>query len=121
VRATTINDDMKVACAHALAELAREDVPDEVAAAYRGNRPRFGPEYIIPVPFDPRLISAIPSLSPRPRWIRAWREADSQHGRLPPRSSPPGAIRSPRRCSGFTSVSAAIRAASSSPRARKSR
>ncbi|WP_346912042.1 NADP-dependent malic enzyme [uncultured Roseibium sp.] len=60
VQATTINDEMKVACAHALAELAREEVPDEVAAAYRGNRPKFGPEYIIPVPFDPRLISAIP-------------------------------------------------------------
>ncbi|MEP1577207.1 NADP-dependent malic enzyme [Roseibium album] len=60
VHATTINDEMKVACAHALAELAREEVPDEVAAAYRGNRPKFGPEYIIPVPFDPRLIHAIP-------------------------------------------------------------
>ncbi|WP_305986598.1 NADP-dependent malic enzyme [Roseibium sp. MMSF_3544] len=60
VHATTINDEMKVACAQALAELAREEVPDEVAAAYRGNRPKFGPEYIIPVPFDPRLISAIP-------------------------------------------------------------
>jgi len=61
VRATTINDDMKVAAAHALAALAREDVPDDVAAAYQGNRPKFGPNYIIPVPFDPRLISAIPS------------------------------------------------------------
>ncbi|MGV2978185.1 NADP-dependent malic enzyme [Roseibium alexandrii] len=60
VQAITINDDMKVACANALAELAREEVPDEVAAAYRGNRPKFGPEYIIPVPFDPRLIHAIP-------------------------------------------------------------
>jgi malate dehydrogenase (oxaloacetate-decarboxylating)(NADP+) len=60
VRATTINDDMKIAAARALAELARQDVPDDVAAAYRGNRPRFGPNYIIPVPFDPRLISAIP-------------------------------------------------------------
>ncbi|WP_153771650.1 NADP-dependent malic enzyme [Labrenzia sp. CE80] len=60
VQATTINDEMKVACAQALAELAREEVPDEVAAAYRGNRPKFGPEYIIPVPFDPRLISSIP-------------------------------------------------------------
>jgi malate dehydrogenase (oxaloacetate-decarboxylating)(NADP+) len=46
--------------AEALANLAREDVPDEVAMAYQGNRPRFGPQYIIPVPFDPRLISAIP-------------------------------------------------------------
>jgi malate dehydrogenase (oxaloacetate-decarboxylating)(NADP+) len=60
VRATTINEDMKVAAAHALARLAREDVPDEVAAAYSGVRPRFGPGYIIPVPFDPRLISAVP-------------------------------------------------------------
>ena len=59
VRATTINMEMKIAAAHALAELAREDVPDEVAAAY-GTRPRFGPEYIIPVPFDPRLISFVP-------------------------------------------------------------
>ncbi|MEI3856284.1 MULTISPECIES: NADP-dependent malic enzyme [unclassified Ensifer] len=60
VRATTINEAMKVAAAQALAELARKDVPDEVAAAYQGNRPKFGPNYIIPVPFDPRLISEIP-------------------------------------------------------------
>ncbi|HEY0567017.1 MAG TPA: NADP-dependent malic enzyme, partial [Xanthobacteraceae bacterium] len=59
VRATTINMEMKIAAAHALAELAREDVPDEVAAAY-GARPKYGPDYIIPVPFDPRLISHIP-------------------------------------------------------------
>jgi len=56
VRAKTINEEMKIAAAHALAELAREDVPDEVAAAYRGARPVYGPDYIIPVPFDPRLI-----------------------------------------------------------------
>jgi malate dehydrogenase (oxaloacetate-decarboxylating)(NADP+) len=60
VRATQINEPMKIAAAEALAALAREDVPDEVAAAYEGFRPRFGPQYIIPVPFDPRLISAIP-------------------------------------------------------------
>jgi malate dehydrogenase (oxaloacetate-decarboxylating)(NADP+) len=59
VRATTINMEMKIAAAKALAELAREDVPDEVAAAY-GARPKYGPDYIIPVPFDPRLISFIP-------------------------------------------------------------
>jgi malate dehydrogenase (oxaloacetate-decarboxylating)(NADP+) len=59
VRATTINMEMKIAAARALAELAREDVPDEVAAAY-GTRPKYGPDYIIPVPFDPRLISHIP-------------------------------------------------------------
>ncbi|MBN9070555.1 MAG: NADP-dependent malic enzyme [Rhizobiales bacterium] len=60
VRATTINDEMKVAAARALAELARQDVPDDVAAAYQGNRPKFGRNYIIPVPFDPRLLSAVP-------------------------------------------------------------
>jgi len=60
VRATTINEAMKIAAAQALAELAREDVPDQVAAAYRGARPRYGPDYVIPVPFDPRLISAVP-------------------------------------------------------------
>jgi len=60
VRATTINEDMKIAAVNALAALAREDVPDEVAMAYAGERPQYGPEYIIPVPFDPRLISHIP-------------------------------------------------------------
>ena len=60
VRASTINMEMKIAAAHALAELARADVPDEVAAAYAGARPRFGRDYIIPVPFDPRLIHVIP-------------------------------------------------------------
>lgn len=60
VRATTINDDMKIAAARALADLAREDVPDEVAAAYSGRKLKYGPNYIIPVPFDPRLIAAVP-------------------------------------------------------------
>jgi malate dehydrogenase (oxaloacetate-decarboxylating)(NADP+) len=59
VRATTINEEMKIAAAEALADLARETVPDEVAVAY-GKQPVFGPEYIIPAPFDPRLIEAIP-------------------------------------------------------------
>jgi malate dehydrogenase (oxaloacetate-decarboxylating)(NADP+) len=59
VRATTINEEMKIAAAEAIAALAREDVPDEVAAAYRGARPVYGPEYIIPSPFDPRLISRV--------------------------------------------------------------
>jgi malate dehydrogenase (oxaloacetate-decarboxylating)(NADP+) len=61
VRATRINDEMKIAAAEALARLAREDVPDEVAAAYAGQRPRYGSDYIIPAPFDPRLIWAVPS------------------------------------------------------------
>ena len=60
VRAKTINMEMKIAAVQALAELAREDVPDEVASAYQGARPRFGREYLIPVPFDPRLISVVP-------------------------------------------------------------
>jgi malate dehydrogenase (oxaloacetate-decarboxylating)(NADP+) len=61
VRASAINDAMKIAAAEALARLAREDVPDEVAAAYSGQRLRYGPDYIIPAPFDPRLIWAVPA------------------------------------------------------------
>jgi malate dehydrogenase (oxaloacetate-decarboxylating)(NADP+) len=61
VHASTINDAMKIAAAEALARLAREDVPDEVAAAYSGARLTYGPDYIIPAPFDPRLIWAVPS------------------------------------------------------------
>jgi len=61
VRASTINDAMKIAAAEALARLAREDVPDEVGEAYAGQRLRYGPEYIIPVPFDPRLVVAVPA------------------------------------------------------------
>lgn len=60
VRARNVNEEMKLACAQALADLARQDVPEEVAAAYHGKRPSYGPEYIIPAPFDPRLISEIP-------------------------------------------------------------
>ena len=60
VRARAINMEMKIAAVQALAALAREDVPDEVAAAYQGTRPRFGRDYIIPVPFDPRLIHTVP-------------------------------------------------------------
>ena len=60
VRATTINEEMKVAAARALAELARERVPEEVAAAY-GATQTFGPKYIIPAPFDPRLMEIVPA------------------------------------------------------------
>lgn len=59
IHARSINDEMKIACAEALANLAQEDVPDEVAAAY-GKKLQFGQDYIIPTPFDPRLISIIP-------------------------------------------------------------
>ncbi|ABL68960.1 NADP-dependent malic enzyme [Paracoccus denitrificans] len=59
IHARAINDEMKIACARALAELAREDVPDEVAVAY-GRKLQFGRDYIIPTPFDPRLIHVVP-------------------------------------------------------------
>jgi malate dehydrogenase (oxaloacetate-decarboxylating)(NADP+) len=59
IHARAINDEMKIACARALAALAREDVPDEVAMAY-GRKLSFGRDYIIPTPFDPRLIYVIP-------------------------------------------------------------
>ena len=61
VRSKTINEEMKVAAAHAIAKLAREDVPDEVVAAMGGDRPHYGKDYIIPSTFDPRLISIIPA------------------------------------------------------------
>ena len=61
VRASTINDAMKIAAAYAIAALAREEVPDQVVAAYRGRKLRYGPEYLIPTPFDPRLITAVPA------------------------------------------------------------
>jgi len=61
VRSKTINEEMKVAAANAIAKLAREDVPDEVVAAMGGERPHYGRDYIIPSTFDPRLISVIPS------------------------------------------------------------
>ncbi|MDQ3470908.1 MAG: NADP-dependent malic enzyme [Pseudomonadota bacterium] len=61
VRATAINDEMKIAAARALADLAREAVPEEVAAAYGGRAQRFGRDYIIPAPFDPRLMEVVAS------------------------------------------------------------
>jgi malate dehydrogenase (oxaloacetate-decarboxylating)(NADP+) len=61
VQATTINDAMKIAAAEAIAALARAEVPDQVMAAFHGERPTFGPGYIIPAPFDPRLISHVPA------------------------------------------------------------
>src|SRR5688500_2267841 len=61
VRATTINDAMKIAAAEALAALARQQVPEEVAEAYGGRAHSFGPDYIIPAPFDPRLMEIVPA------------------------------------------------------------
>ncbi|WP_264723455.1 MULTISPECIES: malic enzyme-like NAD(P)-binding protein [unclassified Wolbachia] len=59
VRATTINDEMKIAAADAIAKLAREPVPGEISAVYGGRKMGYGREYIIPTPFDPRLISIV--------------------------------------------------------------
>jgi malate dehydrogenase (oxaloacetate-decarboxylating)(NADP+) len=56
VRARTINNEMKIAATRALAALAKEDVPDSVLRAYGGGRLKFGAEYIIPKPFDPRVL-----------------------------------------------------------------
>jgi malate dehydrogenase (oxaloacetate-decarboxylating)(NADP+) len=61
VRASTIDDTMKIAAAEALAMLAREPVPEEVARSGAGRKLAFGPEYIIPNAFDPRLISRVPA------------------------------------------------------------
>ena len=60
VRASQINEEMKIAAAHAIAALAREDVPEEVSAAYSGRKMEYGREYIIPSPFDPRLMTTVP-------------------------------------------------------------
>ncbi len=56
VLAKAINEDMKIAAVHALAKLARQDVPESVSKAYEGKRFRFGPDYIIPKPFDSRVL-----------------------------------------------------------------
>src|SRR5215469_6741357 len=107
VRARTINEAMKIAAAQALADLAREDVPDEVALAYRGARPGYGPDYIIPVPFDPRLISrvstavaeaAIESGVAR----RALKDLDSYSFQLSARLDPSAAL--------FQKITSAVRA-----------
>jgi malate dehydrogenase (oxaloacetate-decarboxylating)(NADP+) len=78
--------------------LAREDVPDEVAAAYQGGRPRYGKDYIIPVPFDPRLIHVVPTGGRQGGdGDRRRPPADRRHGRLQGAAHRPGAIRSPAR------------------------
>ena len=76
VQARTINEPMKIAAAHALAELARADVPDAVAKVY-GRRLRYGPDYIIPAPFDPRLICEFHPRSRKLRWTQVLRAGRS--------------------------------------------
>ncbi len=89
VRATTINEEMKVAAAHALADLARQQVPEEVAAAY-GVAHKFGPDYIIPAPFDPRLIEMIPvAVAQAAMDSGVALKADRGHRRLPRKAARP--------------------------------
>ena len=83
VRATTINEEMKIAAAHALAELARQQVPEEVAAAYGGKAHSFGADYIIPAPFDPRLMEIVPAAVAQAAMDSGVApQADRGHGRL---------------------------------------
>ena len=93
---------MKIAAAEALAELARAEVPDQVAAAFHGRRPTFGPEYIIPAPFDPRLIIDVPpAVAKAAMDTGVARKPDRRHGRLrgaaqgPPRSASPAGCSRP--------------------------
>ena len=89
VRARRVNHEMKLACARALAKLAQEDVPDEVAAAYQGRALRFGRDYIIPSPFDPRLIWYVPPfVAQAADGHRRGAPSDRGHGRLPLRAGP---------------------------------
>ena len=121
VRARAINMEMKIAAAHALAELAREDVPDEVAVAY-GARPKYGPDYIIPVPFDPRLISEVPAAVAQAAMdSNVARRADRRHGSLPAAIAQPARSDRRRVASACSSACAGSRGASSSPRAKRSR
>ncbi len=79
VGATTITRSMEIAAVHAIAELARQEQNDIVASAYNTENLSFGPQYIIPKPFDPRLIVKIaPAVARRRRWKAAWRRARSQ-------------------------------------------
>ena len=121
VRASAINMEMKIAAARALAELAREDVPDEVASAY-GARPKYGPDYIIPVPFDPRMISLRTACRRQSSDGRGrCAQADRRHGCLP--APIECTARSNRRHAGpgFNRLRRQPRAKSSLPKARKSR
>jgi malate dehydrogenase (oxaloacetate-decarboxylating)(NADP+) len=82
--ATKITEAMKLACVREIAALAKQDVSDEVAAAYQGKELTFGPDYLIPTPFDTRLILRIARPWPRPPPNPVWPPA-------PSRTSPPTA------------------------------
>ena len=70
VGATTINEEMKMAAAHAIADLAKDMVPTEVIATY--GHLEFGENYIIPTPFDPRLLVKVSSAVANQQWIQVW-------------------------------------------------
>jgi malate dehydrogenase (oxaloacetate-decarboxylating)(NADP+) len=106
VRARTINEPMKIAAAKALAELAREDVPDEVARSYSGRKLKYGPNYLIPTPFDPRLIAHVSA-------------AVAQAAMDIVRPSPPASTRRRRACRASSRRCMPIPSAWSSPRARR--
>ena len=121
VRAMSINMEMKIAAARALAELAQEDVPDEVATAYQGARPRFGRDYIIPVPFDSRLMTRIPVAVARAAMETGVArmpiaDLDAYQAALSARRDPVAGT-----LAASTTASGAIRSGSSSPRARRRR
>ncbi len=121
VQASEINQDMKIAAAHALAELAREDVPDEVDAAYSGRRLHYGRDYIIPAPFDPRLIvhvSAAVAQAAMDTGVARRRIEDMDAYRP---SSAPGSTRPPPACRTSSTASARRTNAWCSPRARRRR
>ena len=83
VRAKAINEEMKIAAVHALAKLAREDVPDSVSRAYGGKKFQFGPEYIIPKPFDPRvLLWVAPAVAEAAMKSGVARSAHQKYGRI---------------------------------------
>jgi malate dehydrogenase (oxaloacetate-decarboxylating)(NADP+) len=86
VGATTINEAMKLAAVHAIAELAHAEQSDLVAAAYGSGQVSFGPEYLIPRPFDPRLIVKIAPAWRRPRWTAVSRRTRSRISRRTSRS-----------------------------------
>jgi malate dehydrogenase (oxaloacetate-decarboxylating)(NADP+) len=82
--ATKITEAMKLACVRQIAALAKAEISDEVAAAYAGKELTFGPDYLIPTPFDSRLILRIAPAVARPPPSPAWPRAHRRHGRLPP-------------------------------------
>ncbi len=122
VRASTINDAMKIAAAEALAMLAREDVPEEVAGAGAGMSLRFGPEYIIPNAFDPRLISRVsPAVAKAAMDIGRCPQADHRPAALCARPREPAGCDGRRAGGDLGIASARTPSASSSPRARRRR